>query len=312
MQYVRTLNYAAAGVALRNFLRKWPNSHYREEVMYNILLTDHDLAVNSVEQKKKARAEEGLRSFDTFADAYPESRSIKDAQRLRQDLIDLLERLNRPHATMTLKHANAAKTTITRDVNMLDKETGNIYESVSMLGKRANQIAVEIKEELSAKLEEFAISGENLEEVYENREQIEVSKHYERMPKPSAIAIQEMLEGKRRGPSARGGGETQRQVITRTSTRSHEHGPRVPPQGAARCNGRHRCFQGPPVGTCTGEGRRPGAGGDDAQPRTTSSPPFHSVPSAAGPCSPNWWNDDRPPRLTAHGTTMCTWRVGRM
>lgn len=96
MLYVRTLNYAAAGVALRNFLRKWPNSHYREEVMYNILLTDHDLAVNSVEQKKKARAEEGLRSFDTFADAYPESRSIKDAQRLRQDLIDLLERLNRP------------------------------------------------------------------------------------------------------------------------------------------------------------------------------------------------------------------------
>ncbi len=97
---------------------------------------------------------------------------------------------------MTLKHANAAKTTITRDVNLLDAETGNIYESVSALGKRANQIAVEIKVELSAKLEEFAQSGENLEEVYENREQIEVSKHYERMPKPSAIAIQEMLEGK--------------------------------------------------------------------------------------------------------------------
>ncbi len=96
MLYVHTLNYEAAGVALRNFLRKWPNSHYREEVMYNILLTDHDLAVNSVEQKKKARVEEGLRSFDTFADAYPESRSIKDAQRLHQDLTDLLERLNRP------------------------------------------------------------------------------------------------------------------------------------------------------------------------------------------------------------------------
>lgn len=96
---------------------------------------------------------------------------------------------------MSLKHAAAAKSTVTRDVNLLDKETGNIYESVSMLGKRANQIAVVIKEELGAKLEEFAVSGENLEEVYENREQIEVSKHYERMPKPSAIAIQEMLEG---------------------------------------------------------------------------------------------------------------------
>lgn len=95
MLYVRTRNYEAAGVALRNFLRKWPNSRYREEVMFNILLTDHDLAVNSVEQKKKARVQEGLRSFDTFADAYPESRSINDAQRLRQELIDLLERLNR-------------------------------------------------------------------------------------------------------------------------------------------------------------------------------------------------------------------------
>jgi DNA-directed RNA polymerase subunit K/omega len=97
---------------------------------------------------------------------------------------------------MNQKHNSAAKTTITRDVNLLDKETGNVYESVAILGKRANQVAVEIREELSAKLEEFTVSGENLEEVYENREQIEVSKHYERMAKPSAIAIQEMLEGK--------------------------------------------------------------------------------------------------------------------
>lgn len=97
---------------------------------------------------------------------------------------------------MNQKHSNAARTTITRDVNLLDKETGNVYESVAILGKRANQVAVEIREELSAKLEEFAVSGENLEEVYENREQIEVSKHYERMAKPSAIAIQEMLEGR--------------------------------------------------------------------------------------------------------------------
>ncbi|MBS1583772.1 MAG: DNA-directed RNA polymerase subunit omega [Bacteroidetes bacterium] len=97
---------------------------------------------------------------------------------------------------MNPKHLNASKTTVTRDVNLLDRETGNIYESVHILGKRANQIAVEVKEELSAKLEEFAVTGENLEEVYENREQIEVSKFYERMPKPSAIAIEEMVEGK--------------------------------------------------------------------------------------------------------------------
>ena len=97
---------------------------------------------------------------------------------------------------MTNKNPNAAKTTVTRDVSKLDKETGNIYEAVAILGKRANQISVQIKEELSAKLEEFAVTGENLEEVYENREQIEVSKHYERMPKPAAIAVQELIEGK--------------------------------------------------------------------------------------------------------------------
>src|SRR5690606_19681312 len=97
---------------------------------------------------------------------------------------------------MNNKHMNAAKTTITRDVARLDEQTGNVYEAVAILGKRANQISVQIKEELSAKLEEFAVTGDSLEEVYENREQIEVSKHYERMPKPTAIAIQEMLDGK--------------------------------------------------------------------------------------------------------------------
>ena len=97
---------------------------------------------------------------------------------------------------MNTKHTNAAKSTITRDVAELDKEVGNVYETVAILGKRANQISVAIKEELSAKLEEFAVSSENLEEVYENREQIEVSKHYERMPKPGALAIQELQEGK--------------------------------------------------------------------------------------------------------------------
>lgn len=97
---------------------------------------------------------------------------------------------------MSNKQHQAAKSTITRNVADLDKETGNVYESVAILGKRANQISVQIKEELSQKLSEFEMSGENLEEVYENREQIEVSKHYERMPKPGALAIQEMLEGK--------------------------------------------------------------------------------------------------------------------
>lgn len=97
---------------------------------------------------------------------------------------------------MSNKPITAAKTTVTRDVAKLDTETGNLYETVAILGKRADQISVRIKEELSTKLEEFAMSGENLEEVYENREQIEVSKHYERLPKPGAQAVAELQEGK--------------------------------------------------------------------------------------------------------------------
>lgn len=97
---------------------------------------------------------------------------------------------------MNPNYLKAAKSTVTRNVNELDKETGNIYESVVILGKRANQIAVELKEEINEKMEEFQVSGENIEEIYENREQIELSKQYERMPKPAAIAVEEMMEGR--------------------------------------------------------------------------------------------------------------------
>jgi DNA-directed RNA polymerase subunit K/omega len=86
--------------------------------------------------------------------------------------------------------------TVTRDVRELDKTTDNIYESIVIISKRANQIANNLKEELDGKLAEFASSNDNLEEVFENREQIEISKHYERMPKPSLIAVDEFLHNK--------------------------------------------------------------------------------------------------------------------
>jgi len=89
-----------------------------------------------------------------------------------------------------------ASSTVTRDLRELDVKTGNIYESIVIVSKRANQISNNIKEELHQKLSEFASSNDNLEEVFENREQIEISKHYERMPKPSLVAIQEFLEDK--------------------------------------------------------------------------------------------------------------------
>ena len=85
---------------------------------------------------------------------------------------------------------------ITRDIDKITKQTGNIYESVVVISKRSRQIAVNIKEELNGKLSEFATTVDNLEEVFENREQIEISKFYERMPKPTSSAIEEFLENK--------------------------------------------------------------------------------------------------------------------
>lgn len=83
---------------------------------------------------------------------------------------------------------------ITRDMDNIAKPSGNIYQSVAVISKRARQLSTTIKEELSGKLAEFASTVDNLEEVFENREQIEISKFYERMPKPTTIAIEEFLD----------------------------------------------------------------------------------------------------------------------
>jgi len=84
---------------------------------------------------------------------------------------------------------------VTRDVQKLADETGNVYETVAIISKRARQVSSNLKEELSGKLAEFASSVDNLEEVFENREQIEISRYYERMPKSTAVAIDEFLNG---------------------------------------------------------------------------------------------------------------------
>lgn len=84
----------------------------------------------------------------------------------------------------------------TRDVNELKSKTGNLYESISIIGRRANQINISLKEELHNKLEEFASHTDSLEEIHENKEQIEISRAYERMPNPALLATQEFLEGK--------------------------------------------------------------------------------------------------------------------
>ena len=94
------------------------------------------------------------------------------------------------------KKTTAPTNTVNRNIMELCEETGNIYETVAIIGKRANQISVEIKNDLSKKLAEFASYSDNLEEVFENREQIEISRYYEKLPKPTLIATQEYMEGK--------------------------------------------------------------------------------------------------------------------
>ena len=97
---------------------------------------------------------------------------------------------------MDYKKTNAPTNTVTQNIMDLCEDTGNIYESVAIIAKRANQISVDLKSELSKKLQEFASTTDNLDEMFENREQIEISRFYEKLPKPTLMATQEFREGK--------------------------------------------------------------------------------------------------------------------
>lgn len=95
---------------------------------------------------------------------------------------------------MDYKKLKAPVNTVTRNIMDLCDETGNLYESVAIIAKRSNQISVEIKQELNKKLQEFASYNDSLEEVFENREQIEISRYYEKLPKPTLLATEEFVE----------------------------------------------------------------------------------------------------------------------
>ena len=96
---------------------------------------------------------------------------------------------------MDYRKSNAPTNTVTRDMMKLSADTGNVYETVMIIAKRANQIGAEMKQDLEKKSQEFAPFNDNLEEVFENREQIEISRYYEKLPKPTLIAAQEYEEG---------------------------------------------------------------------------------------------------------------------
>ena len=97
---------------------------------------------------------------------------------------------------MELKRTTAPLNTITYNKAKIEEPTGNVYEAITIIAKRANQINTEIKKELLEKLDEFATNNDSLEEVFENKEQIEVSRFYERLPKPHAISVEEWLADK--------------------------------------------------------------------------------------------------------------------
>ena len=94
---------------------------------------------------------------------------------------------------MDIKKIKTDSTAVTRRMRDFNTHTENVYETVSILSKRANQISLEVKEELNKKISEFATSNDNLEEVFENREQIEIARYYERLPKPTLVAVHEFL-----------------------------------------------------------------------------------------------------------------------
>ena len=97
---------------------------------------------------------------------------------------------------MDYKNTKAATTTVTYDKNLIEAPTENIYEAITIIAKRAQQINGDLKSELIEKLEEFATYTDSLDEVFENKEQIEVSKFYEKLPKPTALAVEEWLQDK--------------------------------------------------------------------------------------------------------------------
>ena len=96
---------------------------------------------------------------------------------------------------MDYKNSKAPKNTVTRDINQLTESVGNVYETVAIIAKRANQISAGIKKELDSKLQDFSVPQDALDETFENKEQIEISRQYERLPKATLMATQEFIDG---------------------------------------------------------------------------------------------------------------------
>lgn len=193
--YYKIGRYKSAIVALKNALKLYPTSSHREEIMYLIVKSGSKLADNSVQDKQADRYLSTLDSYYSFVAEFPESHYLKELDRLAQNAKDFLDRNNKENNNSMEIKKSTPTNTVTRKLVDLDKETGNIYETVNIIARRANQISTELKAELTRKLADFSSPTDTMEETFENREQIEISRYYERLPKPVLIATEEFLDG---------------------------------------------------------------------------------------------------------------------
>ena len=193
-------NYLSCVITAQNALKNYPYSKYREEFMFYTIRAKYELAVVSVEEKLQGRYREVVDEYYNYMNEYPEGKYVKQVQKFydyaSKRITDAYQANLINKTKMDYRKSNAPTNTVTRDMMKLSEETGNVYETVAIISKRANQISVEMKQDLEKKLQEFASYNDNLEEVFENREQIEISRYYEKLPKSTLIAAQEYEDGK--------------------------------------------------------------------------------------------------------------------
>ena len=211
--YYKIGRYKSAIVSLKNALKQYPESSHREEIMYLIVDASYRFASNSVAEKQTDRYLAMLDSVPLVQRGVPRIEAHQGGGPhgpARTRLSGPQQARRQQHIAMEIKK-NIPNNTITRKLVDLDRETGNVYESINIIARRANQIATELKTELNRKLADFSSPTDTMEETFENREQIEISRYYERLPKPAIIATEEFLDdelflqGEQRGQGRRNG-----------------------------------------------------------------------------------------------------------
>lgn len=192
--YYKTGKYKSAIVAFKNALKQYPESKRREEIMYLIVDSGYRLASNSISEKQTDRYLSMLDSYLSFKEEFPNRRTSRASTAWPSRHATTSTAITKTTTYKMEIKKNIPNNTITRKLVDLDRETGNVYKSINIIARRANQISTELKTELNRKLADFSSPTDTMEETFENREQIEISRYYERLPKPVIIATEEFLD----------------------------------------------------------------------------------------------------------------------